>query len=90
MKQIYNFDAAPPPALTERTLQAELERRTRRRQTVLLAVAGWLLQIAVVLAAALVFPSYPLLAAASICYIFISIAGSGAVAVVWAQKGGNL
>ena len=90
MKQIYNFEAAAPPPLTERKLQAELEARTRRRQTVLLAVAGWLLQIVVVLAALLVLPTHPLLAAGSICYVFLSIIGGGAIAVVWAQKGESL
>ena len=40
MKQIYDFGRHTPPALNERMLREALERRSLRRQTLLLLAAG--------------------------------------------------
>lgn len=40
MKQIYDFEKYAPPALSEKTLRQEFERRKLRRQMFLLALAA--------------------------------------------------
>lgn len=49
MTPSFDFERFDPPALDERDLRRELERREARRRTVLLAAAGALLEIALVL-----------------------------------------
>lgn len=51
MKQIYNFENYAPPALNEKTLRREIERRKLRRQMFLLALAAILSQAAIFLMA---------------------------------------
>ena len=88
MKQAYDFERFDPPALNENMLRRELEKRTERRRTVLLAIAGALLQIAAVLFAVLVREWYPVLSLAVVCFAILSTAGSGAAVIVYAQRGG--
>lgn len=86
MKQIYPFDAYPPPRCSEALLQERLEKRRRRRITILLALAGVLLQGAMGLLGILLWPDLPVLAAALILYPLVAAAGGGTLAVVYAQK----
>ena len=44
MKQTFDFEQFTPPVLNENILRRELEKRTERRRTVLLAVAGALFE----------------------------------------------
>lgn len=90
MKQTYDFERFDPPVLNENMLRRELEKRTERRRTVLLAIAGALLQIAAVLFAVLVREWYPVLSLAVMCFAILSMAGSVAVAIVYVQKGGEI
>ena len=48
MKQIYNFENAVPPLVTEKKLAAELKRREVRRQTMILRIASVILSLAMV------------------------------------------
>ena len=89
MKRTDYFERFDPPVLNENMLRQELERRAERRRTVLLAIAGALLQIAAVLFAALVREWYPVLSLAVGCFAILSTAGSGAAAIVYAQRGGT-
>lgn len=89
MKQTDYFEGFNPPALNEAMLRRELERREARRRTVLLAVAGALLEIALVLFGLLYWRILPVLALGCICFALVSIAGSGAIAIVYTQKGGK-
>lgn len=89
MKQMDCFERFDPPVLNETMLRRELERRGERRRTVLLALAGALLQIAAVLFAALVREWYPALSLAVGCSAILSTAGSGAAAIIYAQRGGT-
>ena len=59
MKQIYDFGRHTPPALNERMLREALERRSLRRQTLLLLLAGCLLLAAFVLLAYSAMDWYP-------------------------------
>lgn len=90
MKQIYDFDRYNPPALNENMLRAEAERRKRHRQTALLAVAGLLLQAAVVLLGYSAIDWYPWLSAACFAHVIVSTTGCGVVAVVYSRKGGKM
>ena len=49
MKQIYDFNRYPPPVLNENMLRDKLEKRSKKRLTILLAVSGVLLQIVALL-----------------------------------------
>lgn len=88
MKQTYNFEQFEPPILNERILQQELKKREERWRTILLAAAGVLFQALFVLLGLLCWDTAPALAFVSICFAVISIAGSGVITIVFAQKGG--
>ena len=90
MKQIYDFERYNPPALNENMLRAEAERRRRHRQTALLAVAGLLLQAAVVLLGYSAIDWYPWLTAACFAHVIVSTTGCGVVAVVSSRTGGKM
>lgn len=87
MRQTCDFERFDPPALTEKSLRRELERREQRRRTVLLALAGALLELALVLLGLLYLEFFPALGLGCICSAVVSMAGSGAVAIVFVQKG---
>lgn len=88
MKQTCDFERFDPPVLNEQMLRRELERRERRRQTVLLAAAGALLEALLVLLGLLCWDAAPVLTVGFICFAAVSTAGSGAIAIVFTQKGG--
>ena len=88
MKQIYNFEQHKPPVLNENMLRAELERRRLRWQTALLALAGILLQVVVVLFGYSAIDWYPWISAICFGYVIISTTGCGVVAVAYSRKGG--
>lgn len=88
MKRTCDFERFDPPALTEKMLRRELERRERRRQTVLLAAAGALLEALFVLLGLLCWNAAPILTVGFICFAIVSAAGSGVIAIVFTQKGG--
>ena len=88
MKRTCDFERFDPPVLNENMLRRELERRAERRRTVLLVIAGALLELALVLLAVLVREWSPVLSLNCVCFAILSTAGSGAVAIIYAQKGG--
>lgn len=87
MKPDDHFERFDPPPLDEAALRRELERREQRRNTVLLAIAGALLQAVLAVLALLVMEFDPALALILVCFAIVSTAGSGAIAIVYAQKG---
>ena len=88
MKQIYNFEQHTPPVLNENMLREELERRRLRWQTALIAVAGLLIQVLLVMFAILVRDEYPLITAICLIYVVLSTTGSGVLAIVYTREGG--
>lgn len=88
MNQIYNFEQHKPPVLNENMLRAELERRRLRWQTALIAVAGILIQIFLVLFGFVTKNEYPIITVACLIYVVISITGSSVLAIVYTRKGG--
>lgn len=88
MRQTLDFERFDPPILNERMLRRKLEERQERRRTVLLAVAGALLEAALVLLGLLYWTISPILSLGCLCFALISTAGGGAVAIVFVQKGG--
>ena len=89
MKQIYDFGRHMPPALNERMLREALERRSLRRQTLLLLLAGCLLLAAFVLLAYSAMDWYPLITWLCLGYVAAAVAGGGVIAVVYSRKGGK-
>ena len=89
MKQTCDFERFDPPVLNEKMLRRELRKRAEQRRTVLLAVAGALFEALFVLLGFLCLDVYPVLALGCICFAAVSIAGSAAIAIVFAQKGGG-
>lgn len=88
MKQIYNFEQHNPPVLNENMLRAELERRRLRWQTALLALAGVLLQVVVILFGYSAMDWYPWVSVVCFGYVIVSTTGGGAVAAACLHKGG--
>lgn len=90
MKQIYNFDSSNPPILNENILRMKLEKRKLRQQTILLGVASILLQIVLLVYGFMTLETYPTILLICLCYVIVSAVGSGAIAVIFAQKGGEI
>lgn len=88
MKQVFDFEQFTPPALNERLLRRELEKRAERRRTVLLVIAGALLQVLFILLGLLCWSPAPAVALACVSFAVASVVGSGVIAIVYAQKGG--
>lgn len=88
MKQTYDFERFTPPVLNEWMLRRELQKRTERLHTILLAVAGALFEALFALIGLLCMDAYPILALGCICFAIISTVGSGVIAIVFTQKGG--
>ena len=88
MKQIYNFEQHKPPVLNENMLRAELERRRLRWQTALIAVAGILIQVLLILVGFVTKNEYPMITVVCLIYVVISITGSSVLAIVYTRKGG--
>lgn len=88
MKQIYNFEQHKPPVINENMLRSELERRKFCWQTVLLFIAGLLLQVVIVLLGYSAIDWYPWLTVACFGYIIVSMTGGGIIAVTYTRKGG--
>ena len=88
MRQTLDFERFDPPVLNERMLRRKLEERQERRYVVLLAIAGALLETALVLLGLLYWTVFPALGLGRFCFALISTAGGGAVAIVFVQKGG--
>lgn len=90
MKQIYDFEQHTPPILNENILRAEMESRKLRRQTMLLAIAALLMQVAMLIFGASMLNLYPWLTALCIGYVVVSTMGAGVVAAVYTRKGGEI
>ena len=88
MNQIYNFEQRKPPVLNENMLRAELERRRLRWQTALIAVAGILIQVLLILVGFVTKNEYPIITVVCLIYVVISITGSSVLAIVYTRKGG--
>ena len=86
MKQIYCFDYAQPPALSEKILRIEIERRKTRRQSALVALAVALFQWCLLVAAVMLYSVNIYLSAACMSYIAIAVCGAGVIAAVYANK----
>jgi hypothetical protein len=89
MKQIYRFDCNQPPAVSEKTLRAELERSTTQMQTVLLALAGVLIELCLFVTALVLQPFNSILSVICIAYVCISVSGGGVIAIVFTRKRRN-
>ena len=83
MKQIYTFDSFQPPDLNEKKLRAEIQRRMTVRQTALLALAGILVELCLIVTALLIKPVNEVLAFAMIAYVCVSISGCAVIAIVY-------
>lgn len=88
MKQTCDFERFDPPVLTERMLRQKLEERQNKRRAVLLALAGTLFEALFVLLGLLCWDAAPVLAIGCIGFAVVSAVGSGAITIVFTQKGG--
>lgn len=89
MDPIYNFEAYAPPIVTESTLCARRQRRRQRWCMALLAVAGVLLQAAILVLGWATAQIYPIALLGSVAYVLVSAAGGAAIAILYVQKGGE-
>ena len=87
MKQIYEFERATPPLLTEAMLRKKIESQTYRRQAVLISIGGALTQLCLLALALILYSSYPLISMVTVSYVLFSTVGTGIFAVVfWKQR----
>lgn len=86
MNQIYRFDCISPPALSEKTLRAEIARRKLQHQTILLAVAGILIDWCLIILAVALYPVNIFLSVICIFHVCVAVFGGGAIAVVFTNK----
>ena len=86
MNTIYNFEAVQPPALSEKMLQIELKRRKTQRQTTLVAIAGVITQLCMLLISILLLPVNITLAIIGFAYVCVSLSGSSVIMVVFTQN----
>lgn len=86
MKQIYRFDTVHPPALNEKMLRAELEKRKERRQVTLLAVAGILIIWCLIITAIMVWPVSIYLSYACFAYACFAMCGAAVIAIIFTYK----
>lgn len=82
MKQIYNFEQHNPPVLKEATLREELKKRELRRQTTITAIAGILMQTALLFLAVALWDYSVALSIVCTLYVIISATGSTVVAIL--------
>ncbi|GEM_PF-566672 len=90
MNQIYHFDGIRPPAVSEKTLRTEIERRKMRRQTALLALAGIIAEMCLLITALILQPVNFVLSMICVAYVCVAISGSGVIAIVFTHKRRNL
>ena len=86
---MYDFEKFNPPPRREQALRAELERRRLRRQTTLLAAAGALMELFVLLLGLRLYFVSPVLTVLCMGYALFSAAGSLVIALVFVYKGGK-
>jgi hypothetical protein len=89
LKQIYRFDGIAPPAVSEKTLWVEIERRKAKRQMALLALAGILAELCLLITALILQPVNAVLSIICIAYVCIAMSGGGVIAIVFTHKRGN-
>lgn len=90
MEQIYNFEGALPPALNEKQLLAELERRQGRKR-ILLFLLGAIFEVFCLGSfASAISVSAPVAAIFLYGYIALSILGGGTFVIFHATKGGAM
>jgi len=90
MDQIYDFEKHSPPILNENILRAKLEKQKVRRQTALVAVAGILMQIIMILFGLISFEVYPIVTLCCMGYVVLAVTGGSVVTLVFAKKGGKI
>ena len=83
MKQIYDFERAVPPVVTEAMLRKRIEARTLRRQALLISIGGSLMQLCLLVLSMVLYRFYPLAAIVTVCYVLLSTAGTG---IFWKQR----
>ena len=88
MKQTFHFEQFDPPILNEKILRRELEKRVERRRTVLLAITGAVFQAVFILLGVLCWSAAPAVTLACVGFDILSVVGSSAIVIVYAQKGG--
>lgn len=88
MKQIYDFDHYKAPLLDEKLLQQEMEKRQVRQHTAILALAGILFQIVIILLGYAAVDWYPWLASACFGYVVLSTTACGIIAIAYSHRGG--
>lgn len=85
MNRLFDFECFTPPGLCEAALRIRLEERRKRRQIILLAFSGFLIQLALLLCGMLTVELSPAFAGFCAACVIVSTFGSGAIAVVFTQ-----
>lgn len=90
MEQIYNFEGAKPPVLTEEKLRAEQERRQGGKRILLFFLGAVFEMLCLGSFASSIAVSAPVAAVILYGYIALSVLGGGTFAIFHATKGGAM
>ncbi len=89
MKKIYRFDGIQPPAISEKALRTEIERRKMKRQTTLLVLAGMLTEVCLLITALILQPVNSVLSMIFVAYVCVAMSGGGVIAIVFIHRRRN-
>ena len=89
MKQIYDFEVVAPPVLNERILREKVKKHEARWLMLVFALSVVLFQAGLLVFGVMTVDVYPVVMLVGLCNIILSAAGSGAIAVIYVQKGGK-
>ena len=86
MNLYFDFENHNPPALTEKELRKENERRDLQKQILLLRIAAFLVSLCLVLFALIAAKNYAIISIICILFAGVYVIGSGVISVVFFSK----
>jgi hypothetical protein len=86
VNRIYNFEAKEPPFLNEKMLREKMKRRKTRIMSVLLACAGFLSQLCILIIGLITLENFPILSFFCFLYLVVALSGGCAVLIVFNRE----
>ena len=87
MKQIYDFEQFEPPILNQTILEEKIQEKRAARNAILAAVAGFMMQLLILVAGFVIYEKYPILTMLCVGYVIFSIVGGSVISIIYSKKG---
>lgn len=87
MKQIYNFEQYEPPILNESILKERIQEKKATKAAILAGIAGFMMQILILLAGFIIYTKYPVITMICIAYVIFSVIGGSVISIIYSKKG---